>query len=68
VNQSYEDVVTIFPPKNSPKGEAVLLKFQTRSGEVLRFRVSDTIARGLGTQLLLPSAASGESYAKNVNS
>jgi hypothetical protein len=60
MNEPYEDVVTTFPPKKSPKGEAVLLEFQTRSGEVLRLRVSDAIARGLGTQLLLLSATSGD--------
>ena len=60
VNAAYQDVATIFPPAKSRKGEAVLLKFQTRSGEVLRLRVSEAIARGLGTQLLLLSATSGD--------
>ncbi len=58
MNEVYEDLVTMFPPKKSPTGDAVLLKFQTRSGEVLCLRVSDTFARGLGTQLLLLSAGS----------
>ena len=53
MNETYADIVTIFPPEKSPEGDAVLLKFQTRSGEVLRLRVSDSIARNLGTQLLL---------------
>lgn len=56
MNEAYEDVVTIFPPKKSPEGDAVILKFQTRSGEVLRLSVSSPIARNLGTQLLLLSA------------
>jgi len=60
VNEPYEDIVTIFPPKTSPKGEAVLLEFQTRSGETLRLRMSDYVARSLGTQLLLLSATSGD--------
>lgn len=51
MNDAYEDVVTIFQPEKSPEDEAVLLKFQTRRGEVLSLRASDTIARGLGTQL-----------------
>jgi len=60
VKEAYQGVVTIFPPEKSPKGDAVLLKFHTRSGEVLRLRVSYTIAPELGTQLLLLSATSGD--------
>lgn len=52
MNEAYEELVTTFPPEKSPKGEAVLLKFQTRSGEVLRLRVSGVIARQLGTLML----------------
>jgi hypothetical protein len=59
VNEAYEDSVTTFPPEKSPEGDAVILKFQTRSGEVLRLRVSDSIARNLGIQLLLLSAGAG---------
>lgn len=43
MNESYQNIVTTFPPEKAPEGEAVLLKLQTRSGEVLRFRVSDAI-------------------------
>jgi len=57
MNEPYEDIVTIFPSKKSPKGEAVLLEFQTRSGEVIRVRAAADIARHLGTQLVLLSAA-----------
>jgi hypothetical protein len=60
MNEPYEDVVSTFPPEKSPEGETVLLKFQTRSGEVFRLRVSDSIARNLGTQLALLSATSGD--------
>ena len=60
MNAPYHDVVTTFPPEKSPDGDAALLKFHTRSGEVLRLRVSDAIARNLGTQLLLLSATSGD--------
>ena len=56
MNEPYQDVVTIFPPEKSPEGEAVLLKFQTPSGEVARLRLSDYVARNLGTQLVLLSA------------
>ena len=59
MDESYEDLVTIFPPEKSLDGKAVLFKFQTRSGEVLRLRASDPIARNFGTQLLLLSAISG---------
>ena len=52
----WKAIVTTLPPEKSPKGNAVLLKFQTRSGDVIRLRVSDSIARNLGTQLLLLSA------------
>ena len=58
MNEPYEDIVTIYPPEKSLDGKAVLLKFQTRSGEVLRLRVSDTFARAIGTQLLLLSSIS----------
>ena len=54
MNEAYEDLVTIFPPEKSPERDAVILRFQTRSGEVLRLGASDTIARNLGTQLLPP--------------
>jgi hypothetical protein len=47
---------TIFRPENSATADAVLLNFQTRSGEPVRLSVSSAIARGLGTQLLLLSA------------
>lgn len=57
MNAAYEDVVTIFPPVKSPDGDAVLLKFKTRSGEMLRLGMSDSIARNLGTQLLLSAGA-----------
>jgi hypothetical protein len=60
INDACEDVVRILPPENSPEVEAVLLKFQTRSGKVLRLGVSDTIVRGLGTPLLPLTAASGD--------
>ena len=60
MNEPYQDIVTIFPPEKSPEGESVLLKFQTRSGEVLRLRVAADIARHLGTRLLLLSAAAGD--------
>lgn len=60
MNEPYQDIVTIFPREKSPEGDAVVLKFQTRSGEVLRLRVSNSIARNLGTQLLLLSAASSD--------
>ena len=53
MNETYADIVTIFPPEKSPKGDALPPKFRTRSGEVLRLGVSDSIARNLGTQLLL---------------
>ena len=53
MNETYADIVTIFPPEKSPEGGAVLLTFHTRSGKVIRLRVSDVIARNLGTQLLL---------------
>ena len=59
MNEAYGNIVTIFPPHKSPEEDAVL-QFQTRSGEVLRLRVSDTVARGLGTQLRLLSATSGD--------
>ncbi len=58
MNEAYDDVVTAFPREKSPEADAVILKFQTRSGEVLRLTVSDAIARNLGTQLLLLSADS----------
>jgi len=53
MNEAYEDLVTIFPPEKSPERDAVILRFQTRSGEVLRLGASDTIARDPGTRLLL---------------
>ena len=56
MNEAYADIVTIFPPEKAPEGEAVPVKFQARDGDVLRLRVTDTIARHLGTQLLLLSA------------
>ena len=57
MNEAYEDVGTIFPPEKSPTGDAVLLNFQTRNGEPVHLKVSGAIARGLGTRLLLLSAA-----------
>jgi hypothetical protein len=56
VNEFCQAIVTALPPEKSPKGNAVLLKFQTWNGNVIRLRVSDSIARILGTQLLLLSA------------
>ena len=58
VNESYQDVVSYVPPEKSPEGEAMFLKFQTHSGEVLRLRFPGDIARHLGTQLLLLSGTS----------
>lgn len=58
MNEPCQDVVTIFPPEKSPEGKTVPLRFQTRSGETIRLRVSADIARRLGTQLLLLSSAS----------
>ena len=59
MKEAYDDVVTTCPPEKSLKGEAVLLKFQTRNGGVLRLRLSADIARHLATQLLLLSPGSG---------
>ena len=56
MNEAYQNVVSILPPEKSPDGEAVLLKFHTRSGEMIHLRMSADIARHLGTQLLLLSA------------
>lgn len=55
----YKGIVTTFPPEKSPKGVAVLRKFETQSGETLRLRLSADIARHLGTRLLPLSANSG---------
>ena len=44
------------PAEFAHVGHSVILKFRTRSGEVLTFRLSADIARHLGTQLLLLSA------------
>ncbi len=60
MNEPYHDVVTTFPPEKSQEADAIILKFQTRSGEVFRLRVSDAIARDPGTKLLLLSATSGD--------
>lgn len=59
MSDSYEDVVVYVPPEKSPEGDMVLLKFHTKSGEVVHLRMSDYIARNLGTQLLLLSARNG---------
>lgn len=57
MNEAYVEVRSIFPPEKSPTGDAVLLNIQTRSGEPVYLMVSRVIARGLGTRLLLLSAA-----------
>jgi hypothetical protein len=58
VSEPYQDIVTNYPPEKSPEGDAVILQFQTRSGEVIRLRLSADIERHLGTQLLLLAASS----------
>ena len=60
MNEGYQDIVTTFSPEKSPEGDAIILRFQPRSGEVLRFRLSDAIARNFGTRSLLLSAISGD--------
>ena len=65
VNEPCQDAVTVFPTEKSPKGDAVPLKFQTRSGDVLRAGVFDSIARNLGTQLLLLIDATSSIHWRN---
>lgn len=58
-NERYQDAVDIIPPDRSPDGETVLLKFQIANDEMVRLRMSASIARQFGTQLLLLSVTSG---------
>ena len=67
MNEGYEDLIAMFPPKKSPKRDTMLLKFHARSREVLRPKVSDTFSRGLGNAVaaakcwapVTPSSARG---------
>jgi hypothetical protein len=45
VNETQEDAVTTYPPEKAFEGEAVLLKFQTRS---VKFYASGFLATWLG--------------------
>ena len=42
MKEPYQDIVTIFPPEKPPDGRTLLLKFQTRSGEVAAGRMHCT--------------------------
>ncbi|OGA51082.1 MAG: hypothetical protein A3G25_00110 [Betaproteobacteria bacterium RIFCSPLOWO2_12_FULL_63_13] len=63
VDESYQDVIAVFEPKQTHEGGAVLLQFQTGDVDPLRISMKPQIARYLASQLqlrlLLPASAIG---------
>ena len=65
MDESYQDVIAVFEPKQTHEGGAVLLQFQTGAGDPLRISMKPQIARYLASQLrlqlqlLLPASAIG---------
>ena len=66
MNETYQYVISVFPPKQTHEGGALLLQFQTADGGELRVSMKPQIARYLASQLqlqlqlLTPKSAAGQ--------
>ena len=70
MSETYQEVTSVFEPKQTHHGGAVLLQFQTADGDRLRISMKPQIARYLASQLhlqlqlLQPAPAIGQTAQK----